>query len=228
MSRYRRLATWAVAIVWITYLVALVMGAEPPAKTILKALLMPIWLVWVLVHADGKAPKLLVWGLVFATIGDVGLDIEGMFVAGILAGFLVMQILYIIGFIQLARNEPGRTWIVPGLIYGIAWAGLVVVLGPRLGDLAFPIAFYGFFLCLTAVAAIRTRSRPIAIGATVFLISDAMIGMGLADLDFPGRGLAVMLTYLGAQFLISTGWLALAAKQEAEKAQSTAALGVAR
>ena len=155
------------------------------------------------------------WALVFATIGDVGLEIEGMFIVGMLAGFLIMQILYIIGFIRLARDQPGSTWIVPGLIYGSAWAALVVILVPRLGDLALPIAFYGFFLCLTAVAAIRTTSRAIAVGATVFLISDAMIGLGLAAMDFPGRGLAVMVTYLAAQYLIAAGWLALAAKQEA-------------
>lgn len=193
---------------WTVYMVLRVLDADKSLLLVTKGLLMPLLLAWVLVRTEGRAPRLLAVGLVFATVGDVGLEVD-QFLIGMLGGFLMMQICYIIGFIRLAKDQPGRTWLVPGLVYGAAWAVAMVVLAPGLGDMAIPIAIYGFFLCLTAASAIRTRSTRIAVGGTLFLISDAMIGVGMAGFDFPGRGIAVMATYLPAQYLIATGWLTM-------------------
>lgn len=210
---------------WAIYMVLRIMDVQGTVMLITKGLLMPLLIAWVLVRTEGKAPRLLIVGLIFATVGDVGLEV-GEFLIGMLVGFLVMQICYIIGFIGLAKDQPGRTWLVPGVIYGIGWAVMVAVLAPGLGEMAIPIAFYGFFLCLTAVAAIRTKSTRIAIGGTVFLVSDAMIGMDMAGFDFPGRGVAVMATYLTAQYLITTGWLDMVERKSGNAPASAAAVAV--
>jgi uncharacterized membrane protein YhhN len=193
---------------WGIFLVLQAVGAAQPVMVVAKALLMPLLLAWVLVRTGGRGPGMLVAALVFATVGDVALEVD-RFLIGMLAGFLMMQICYIAGFIGLARDQPRRTWLVPGVVYGTVWVVAIAVLAPRLGKLAIPIAFYGFFLGLTATSAARLPSKRIAVGALVFLISDAMIGLGMADLDFPGRDFAVMATYLPAQYLIATGWLAM-------------------
>lgn len=221
-ARRERIVYFVMLGEWFVYMVLLALGADKPVLVVAKGLLMPLLLAWVLVRTEGRPPRLLAVGLVFATVGDVGLEVE-QFLIGMLGGFLVMQICYIIGFIRLAKDQPGRTWAVPGLLYGTVWVVAIAVLASGLGDLAIPIAFYGFFLCLTAAAAIRTRSTRIAVGASLFLISDAMIGLGIADFDFPGRGLAVMTTYLTAQYLIATGWLAILERAEvpAEVAAAT-------
>ncbi len=75
-----------------------------------------------------------------------------------------------------------------------------------MGDLRVPIAVYSMALCVMAIFAARTALPRIAVGGLLFLVSDMLIGVDLADLGFPGRGMVVLVTYLGAQYLIATGW----------------------
>ena len=39
------------------------------------------------------------------------------------------------------------------------------------------------------------------------LVSDLLLGLGVADLDIPASGVLVMTTYALAQYLIVTGWV---------------------
>lgn len=46
--------------------------------------------------------------------------------------------------------------------------------------------------------------RPLLVA---FLVSDLLLGLGVADLDIPASGVLVMTTYALAQYLIVTGWV---------------------
>jgi uncharacterized membrane protein YhhN len=202
MPRAERAAWIAVATVWATYVLARTLDAEVVVR-ITKGLLIPMLLLWAWTALGRAIPRWLVAGLVFATIGDIAIDIR--FEAGML-GFLVMQLCYIAGFLALgaARGLLSR-WPV-GVLYAGICVGANVVLGPALGDLRIPVLVYSLAICVMAALASGV-SRRVGIGALLFLLSDALLGMGKADVDFAGRAFLVMPMYLAGQYLITTGWV---------------------
>lgn len=189
---------------WVGYLVLDLVGIDGWMKVLAKGLLMPSLLAWVVIALGQAAPRLLVAGLVFATVGDVGLMFDATFLLG-MAGFLAMQVCYVLGFLRLGAWPAvrGRWTIAAG--YLAFWVAANAVLGPRLGELQVPILVYSLALCTMATVA-AGLGRRIGIGGLLFLVSDMLIGVHLADLGFPGRGVVVMVTYLAAQYLIATGW----------------------
>jgi uncharacterized membrane protein YhhN len=173
-----------------------------------KPLLCGLLLVWAWLACDRRPPGLLMAGLVAALAGDELLGPSGSawFIAG-MAAFLVMQICYIVGFVRmgaLARFREAR-WTAAG--WALLWLVLNVVLGPSLGALQVPIAVYSAALTTMAACAVATGHRRIGVGGVLFLVSDLLIGLGAADLDFPASGFLVMSTYALAQLLIVTGWV---------------------
>jgi uncharacterized membrane protein YhhN len=202
-----RTAWLVLAVAWAAYWVVRLLGPEPriPLETAAKALLMPSLLLWVMAALGPAAPRSLVLGLVFATLGDVAL--VSFFEVGML-GFLVMQLCYIAGFLALgAAAGLRRRWPV-ALGYAATWLGVNVALGPAFGDLRIPILLYSLAL-VTMAALAGGLSIRVALGGAVFLLSDALIGVGRAGLEFPGRSPLVMVTYLLGQYLIVTGWVRL-------------------
>jgi uncharacterized membrane protein YhhN len=121
--------------------------------------------------------------------------------------FLGMQVAYSRGFVGLGALAVlrRRWWLVAGA--ALLWAGLNIVLGPSLGALRVPILVYSAALVAMATLACGVSSL-VGTGGVLFLVSDLLIGLGAADLDIPARGFLVMATYLAAQLLITTGWLA--------------------
>lgn len=202
-GRARRV--WAlVAALWGAYLLMDVVGGPEAVRILVKGLLMPSLLLWVVVALGPAAPRLLVAGLVLATVGDIGLEFDATFLVG-MAGFLAMQVCYVVGFIGLGSwPAVRRNWLIAAG-YLAFWVGANIVLGPRLGDLRIPILMYSLALCVMAAFAAGV-DRRVGAGGLLFLISDMLIGLDLADLDFTARGVVVMLTYLAAQYLIATGW----------------------
>jgi uncharacterized membrane protein YhhN len=81
----------------------------------------------------------------------------------------------------------------------VIWPGLD-------GGLRLPVL--GYSLLLTAMAASAAGiGRLAGLGGALFLASDGLLALGLAEVDFPGRGAAVMPTYLAAQLLIALALL---------------------
>ena len=200
----QRMAWVVVGTLWTGYLLMDAVGAVGRSQTAVKAVLMPSLLIWVLLALGAAAPRLLVAGLAFATIGDVGLEFDSLFLVG-MAGFLTMQVCYVLGFIGMgAWPNVRRNWAVAAG-YLVFWVAANALLGPRLGDLRIPILVYSLALCVMATFAAGV-DRRVGIGGMLFLFSDMLIGVDLADLGFPGRGMIVMLTYFAAQYLIVTGW----------------------
>ena len=171
-------------------------------------LLLLLLLAWVVVTRGAMAPRLLVVGMVFAWLGDVALDGPGdlRFMLG-LASFLLMQVCYSAGFIRMgALPVLRRRWWIPVLAAAL-WLALNLVLGPQLGDLRLPLAVYSAALVAMATLSLAI-STQIGVGGVLFLVSDLLIGLNAAGIDFPGRGALVMATYALAQLLIVTGWVA--------------------
>ncbi|WP_238006026.1 lysoplasmalogenase [Dactylosporangium sp. AC04546] len=163
-----------------------------------KPLLAPLllWYLW-------SRRDIVATGLAFAFAGDVALLVPGQvwFLLG-MACFLGTQLCFLVAFRRSGR--PSTAVLVAA---AILWAGLNALLWSRLGPLRVPILAYS--LALTAMAAWATAvSARVAAGAVLFLLSDLLIGVGAAGMDFAGRDLVVMSTYAAALALIATGWAA--------------------
>ena len=98
-----------------------------------------------------------------------------------------------------------RWWVVVGAV--VLWGALNLLLGPSLGELRVPLAVYSAALITMATLACAV-SAVVGAGGVLFLVSDLMIGADAAGIDLPARGFLVMATYIAAQLLIATGWLA--------------------
>ena len=198
----QRTAWVVVGIAWGGYLLLRVFDAAQWLQHLAKWVLMPALLLWVLVALGSAAPRWLVAGLVFATVGDIA--ILYVFELGIL-GFLVMQICYIAGFLGLGAVRGLRRRWPAALVYAGIWLGVNLGLGPEFGDLRIPVLVYSLAICIMAALAAGVSTR-VAIGAALFLVSDFSLAVGEAGIDFAGRSAIVMPTYLAAQYLIATGW----------------------
>jgi uncharacterized membrane protein YhhN len=197
---------WAVvAALWTAYLILLVLGVEDPALVAAKSLLMPSLAFWSLIALGPEAPRLLLAGLALATIGDIGVNFDPpVFLAG-MAGFLGMQASYSAGFLRMgAWPVVRRNWALPAAYFAF-WAAVNIVVIPRLGDVRIPAMIYSFAL-VTMAALAGGIDRRVAIGGLTFLVSDLLLALRIADLDFRHNKLVVMMTYLASQYLITTGW----------------------
>ncbi|MGW4501423.1 lysoplasmalogenase [Micromonospora sp. NPDC004336] len=165
-----------------------------------KPLLAPLLLAYLLRvrrRVDGVAV-----GLVFATGGDIALLLSGdtAFLVG-MGCFLVTQTAFLAAFLR-HRRPPA----VGLIIYLALWAVVNLLLWQALGPLRLPVLGYSLALSLMAAAA-NGVSRRVALGGGLFLFSDLLIGLDAVDVRIPGHGLAVMITYIAALLLITTGWV---------------------
>lgn len=172
-----------------------------------KPLLMPL-LAGVVIFAGVARPSL-VAGLCFATVGDVFLmvdgstiDGEGWFYAG-MAAFAATHVCYLMAFARAgAWRRLRRT---PLVAVPVLYA-LVVVAAQIVLRLPVPILLYGCLLATMAASAAGLGWRS-GVGGALFLLSDLLIGIGLAGTELPGPPIWVMLTYVLGQALIVLGWL---------------------
>jgi len=96
----------------------------------------------------------------------------------------------------------------------LAGTGLVTVLFPHLGNLQIPVMVYALVITLMSLQALFRygyTSKPSFIlvfcGAISFMISDSLLAINKFMQPLPLSGLAIMLTYLLAQYLIVEGVL---------------------
>ncbi len=200
LSRALLVLFWCVAAV---HLFALAASVGPLAYGS-KALLMPSLAAWALTR---RAPGLLVAGLLCSAAGDVLLEHDGLFIAG-MGAFAAAHACYVVLFVRRgAAGGVRRRWPVVAA-YALVWVALLAVMWSGLGDLRIPVAAYSLLLTATAVLA-AGLGVGVGVGGALFFVSDALIAMGLADLPRPaGVGLLVMVTYLGAQWLIASNVVA--------------------
>lgn len=189
-----------------------------------KPLLMPLLALWLIAYwrSRGSASPLplelrwLLVGLGFAWLGDLFLMAsgDGFFIAGI-GAFLLMQICYIVAFTRVEGPGLVRAWKIALIPYVLAWLGLNALVSSGVGSLRIPVLIYSVVLITMAVAALdlvirvpQDKGRRVAIGAAVFVVSDAMIALTAFGPLSESAGLSafVMATYIVAQAMIVTGF----------------------
>ncbi|MFF8605434.1 lysoplasmalogenase [Streptomyces sp. NPDC015346] len=180
-------------------LVSLLAGADLGHR-IAKPLLMPLLAAYA---ATRGAPKPLLAALLLGWGGDVFLlvDADWAFLVG-MGSFAAGHVCY------LALFGRGSTPVLLGLGYGAALVTTVALLWPDLpAELRVPVA--GYSLLLTAMAYRSSALGPAAAaGGALFLLSDTLIATGVADWpQLPVPDFWIMLTYLAAQYLLTTGVL---------------------
>lgn len=210
MSLTPRLFLIAFTIVSIVQLVAVGLGDEGVVRAVSKALLMPLLLGFVVTGPGlrlNRSMPLLAAGLVFAFVGDVALlgDGDVWFLTGML-GFLVMQLCYLTGFFRLGARQTlrERRWVM--VVYPLIYVIAIVGLASALGVMVIPIAIYGFFLMSMAMTSMSLGTL-FGVGGTLFMLSDALIGVSVAFGSFPGSSFIIMATYIVAQYLIVSEWI---------------------
>ncbi|MFC7795492.1 lysoplasmalogenase [Streptomyces cinereoruber] len=180
-------------------LVSLLAGAEL-GHQIAKPLLMPLLAAYA---ATRGAPKLLAAALLFGWGGDVFLlsDADWAFLVG-MGSFAAGHVCYLVLFGR-RRTSPAL-----GALYAAALAGTVALLWPDLpAELRIPVA--GYSLLLTAMAYRASSLGLLAgLGGALFLLSDTLIATGVAEWpQLPAPDFWIMLTYIAAQYLLTTGTL---------------------
>lgn len=185
-----------------------------------KPLLMPALMLFFSIntgHYKGPLKKWVLLALGFSMGGDVLLMFQDrlpdFFLFG-LSAFLLAHIFYIFFFHQLRVSEGIRgkpLWLIPVVIY---YAGLMVWLSPRLGEMATPVRIYGLVISFMLVMALhmlylrkKEAGRLMLYGALLFVASDSLLAINRFYMSFPLAATSVMSTYGMAQFLIVRGAL---------------------
>lgn len=185
-----------------------------------KPLLMPLLLAYFIASYGLRLDRnllLVALALLLSTAGDVCLmGTSSMhFMAG-LSFFLVAHITYICIFVGSGgdgHTRFGWSWklVVPMATYV---AILLFLLLPGSGPMQLPILIYGmaiFTMWYTALVYFGAGTAPknwaVMIGASLFVLSDSLIGVNKFYVELPLSGFLIMLTYISGQFLIVHGLL---------------------
>ncbi|MBR07492.1 MAG: hypothetical protein CMP48_07380 [Rickettsiales bacterium] len=181
-----------------------------------KPILMPVLIYLVFVKADGfvNLPRLLLaLALVFAWIGDMLLLMQGeeLYFLGGLGSFLIMQVLYTLVFYKSMQSPalPKSNIIIPSLI------GFVVIAYGAFhyaGIMWIPVVIYALCILTMLAFALNRQSETsnqsfllTTVGATLFVISDSLIGVNKFMMEIPYAPFLIMATYIPAQYLIMQG-----------------------
>lgn len=204
------------AVVYILQLVSILAGKEK-LRWATKLMLMPVLLVAMIV-ITGKAPWLLVGGIVFGFLGDLLLLFE-KWKYSILTGILAFSIGHGFYAIALAQgiNYPSTPWIIFAVIFHIIGiiGGIRIIL-PMVKEshpkMKIPVSCYMVIICLMGVfAMMRFLGAPslqtgiTVAGAICFIISDFTLSFDLFKEKSRITYFVVMLFYPLAQALIVAG-----------------------
>ena len=185
----RRTETWAKPLVLASLVaVAVVLGATGTAAG-----------AWLLV------------ALVFGLLGDIALLSDSLprFRAGVCA-FLVGHLAYLVCFASLGLTMPAWSWIGLAVLAVALFATRGVVPAThRLAGwaLSVPVTVYSVVIGAMLLCAWFTGLPLVALGATVFVASDATLSVNRFVRPIPHARLILMVTYHVGQALIVAGVL---------------------
>lgn len=169
---------------------------------------------------NAQISRAVVAAIIFSWVGDVSLMFqgkgEGYFIAG-LGAFLIAHVGYVMAYYQHIEKKEGAG------LHGIqkfrfslpivlAGTGLITILYAHLGALKIPVTLYAIVLMVMTLQALFRYGYTntisfwfVFVGALLFMISDSMIAVNKFLASFELAGLAIMATYMLAQFLIIRG-----------------------
>lgn len=170
-----------------------------PAEYVLKPLTMVVLIAAAVVASpvvSGPARGWMVAGLICSLAGDVFLMLEDRFVEG-LASFLVGHVAYVVALWQLGVDLPRFVLGLVLVAVMMATIGRSIVAGAKRTDarLGVPVAAYISVISLMLASAIGTGIWVAILGAALFYVSDAVIGISRFIKDFSFSRLVVMTTY---------------------------------
>ena len=185
-----------------------------PARPLLIGIFKPLTTILILTVALlpgtlGSDPyaRAIAAGLFLSLIGDIFLVLPDRFIHG-LAAFLLAQIAYIVAF-HSGAQAPGFPLAVL-VLAGVAAGMLGYLWGALDAGLRLPVSVYVIMIeLMTALAIGRSMQQPstaallAAIGATLFMCSDAMLAINRFRRPFHWADLGVLATYFVAQLLIA-------------------------
>lgn len=212
---------WCVALADI----ALIYAGKDVFRWITKPLLMPLLIGWFTTGYQ-QPKKGLFTGVLLALLcswaGDVLLQLEGLFIPGLVA-FLLAHLCYIYYFCKLPRFVQGTIWQeplvgLPVLVYVVLFLWLLY---PFLDAMKLPVTVYAVTIGIMMLAAINTRQRLDGAittlffnGALQFVLSDSLLAVNLFAFHHVLLSVFVMLTYSSAQYLLVKGALRTSASQQ--------------
>lgn len=181
----------------------------------IKSLIIPVLiLIFIMELRRFMAPLLYIMlaGLIFSWAGDITLEFS--FVAG-LACFLTAHIMYIsVFFMTPGENvifNSSRYMLLPVITYGTV---LILILYNDLDVMLLPVIFYTIVILTMVAGAINRRKKVnglsyllVLSGAILFVISDSSIAINKFSFKFKSSGYVIMLTYITAQYLITSGFI---------------------
>lgn len=215
LSRRPRVAAIAFGVCSAVHLVAQAVDADGVADVTQAALMPLLGAATASAWADRRpghspAPRLLTLtlvGLGFSWLGDLLPRFGSAHSFLIMVGmFGVAQASYAIGFAPM-RPHGARLLLTAGA-YAAIGAGIVGLCAPHAGALLPALVVYAALIAAMATLGSGVNAQ-VAVGATVFVLSDALIALGafVPGWDLPQHDLAVMSTYIAAQTLIALGVL---------------------
>mgnify|MGYP003574989249 CR=1 FL=1 len=178
----------------------------------------------------GRFAKRIFFGLFFGLVGDVLLMFNhinpSFFIYGLVA-FLIGHLLYITAFYLDYKYNPSiekkaTRWAL--LIFGVFCLGFYMVLRPYLGNMKIPVMVYAFVISLMGIMAVNRKGRVgtvsyklILTGAVLFICSDGILAYNKFVEGFRFAGVAIMATYMLAQYLITVGAIERKLKKSVSK-----------
>ena len=157
---------------------------------------------------EGRAGRLISWGLFLGAIGDICLALPNAFLPGMIA-FAIGHGLYIAAFLRWNRG-PALALLAPVMLF--CAIGLALML-PGAGALAAPLAIYvvtiGAMLWRAGACALAPEADFLArwgvlAGALLFGLSDFLIGIPRFHQPLPGAAFVIIVTYWMGQALLAT------------------------
>lgn len=166
-------------------------------------------LLWLRQAPAGTYRRWIGIGLVFSLAGDILLDWPGdLFVFG-LGAFLLGHLAYLRAYVSDSR-QPALPALLLALIAGGAMFAILASSG--LGELLIPVACYATAISLMLWRALARLGHPqlqprstwlAAGGATLFVLSDSLIGIDRFVASFDAAPYAIILTYWLGQWGIT-------------------------
>ena len=169
-------------------------------------------LIALYIMEEKRQNNMFMFGLICALLGDCFLlfETDDMFMIG-LTCFLLMQLCYTSVFNKKRRIPRTRDYIVPGILamFGIT---ALAILWPSLGSMKLAVTLYTTAIVTMAIFAYLRHPmlwghKILFAGVCLFIVSDALLGFNKFGDGFPYAQIAVMVTYMLAQYFIVTGEL---------------------
>jgi uncharacterized membrane protein YhhN len=179
---------------------------------------------------DKKQNNIFLTGMIFALLGDCFLlfGTSDMFMVGLVC-FLIMQICYTLTFNSKRRIPKTKDYFIC-LFIGLIGISILGYIWSGLGEMKIAVTIYACAISIMAIFAYlrhpMLRGYGILFtGVILFIISDGLLGFNMFRGGFPYAQIAIMITYMLAQYFIVTGEVLGTMRKPTIEIESNSAFG---